>query len=114
MRHQYLLLLVTLRLGAGLSNAHAQQAPAAAAPAKPMYGSARIWLANTDYCHLGLADGVTPTRTFDYLEENGKRRRFTDEAAALNFLYQLGWDVQPLGVTSDGIIHYFLLKRRLL
>ena len=77
-----------------------------------MYGAARIWLAASDYCHLALGDGVTPARTYDYLEENGKKRRFADEAAALNFLYQLGWEVQPLGVNGDGNLHYFLLKRR--
>lgn len=77
-----------------------------------MYGAARIWLAASDYCYLSLADGVTPMGTYRYLEQDGKRRQFADEAAALNFLYQLGWDVQPLGVNGDGNLHYFVLKRR--
>jgi hypothetical protein len=107
---KYLLLLL-LCTSAALPAAQAQQAPNAA-PAKPMYGAAHIYLASSDYCYLWLADGVTQAGTQQYLEQDGKRRRFADEAAALNFLYQLGWDVQPLGVNSDGSMHYFMLKRR--
>ncbi|MBO0360645.1 hypothetical protein J0X19_21980 [Hymenobacter sp. BT186] len=108
MRPAYLLLPLALYFGAALPAAQAQQSPAAA-PAKPMYGSARIWVL-LSYCQLSLSDGVNPAGPFDYVRENGKPRRFADQAAALNYLYALGWDVQPQGFEESRF--YYLLKRR--
>ncbi|WP_375437252.1 hypothetical protein [uncultured Hymenobacter sp.] len=103
---KYLLLLLVLCTGAALPRAYAQQAPAAAP--QPMYGAARIWLL-VNYCQLSLADGVKPAGLYDYVQENGKTRRFADEAAVLNYLYSLGWEVLPHGVEENR--HYYLLKR---
>jgi hypothetical protein len=74
-----------------------------------MYGVARILLFNSS-CQLSLSDGVKPAGQFDYVQENGKPRRFADEAAVLNYLYSLGWEVLPHGIEVSR--HYYLLKRR--
>jgi hypothetical protein len=105
---KYLLLLCVLGTGAALPAAQAQQKLVSVA-AQPMYGVARIWMIGA-YCQLSLSDGVKPVRENDYVQENGKARRFADEAAALNYLYSLGWEVLPNGVHDN---HYrYLLKRR--
>lgn len=105
---KYFLLLLVLCTGIALPRAYAQQAPGPTAP-QPMYGAARIWLLNS-YCQLSLSDGVKPTSQYDYVQENGKTRRFADEAAVLNYLYSLGWEVLPHAVEESR--HYYLLKRR--
>ncbi|MBO0358454.1 hypothetical protein J0X19_10900 [Hymenobacter sp. BT186] len=101
--------MLALGISAALPAAQAQQAPAVATAAPPMYGVARIWQLGS-YCQLSLSDGVTPTREYDYVQENGKARRFPDEAAVLNYLYALGWEVLPNGVHEDR--YRYLLKRR--
>jgi hypothetical protein len=104
---KYLLLLLVFCAGAPLPSASAQQAPAAPTPL-PMYGAARIQLLGS-YCRLSLSEGVQPTAEYEYVQENGKVRRFADEAFALNYLYSLGWDVLPHAIEESR--HYYLLKR---
>jgi hypothetical protein len=107
MPHPFLfLLLFVLCSGPALPAAHAQQA----APAtRPMYGAAELVPGFSGW-FLILADGTTPNPKNKVLEENGKDRRFEDEAAVLNFLYAQGWEVLPNGVLGSN--RRYLLKRR--
>lgn len=105
---KYFLLLLVFCSGVALPAAQAQQKQVSAAT-QPMYGVARIWMIGA-YCQLSLSDGVKPASEYDYVQENGKARRFADEAAALNYLYSLGWEVLPNGVHDNR--YRYLLKRR--
>jgi hypothetical protein len=105
---KYLLFLL-LCSGVALPSAQAQQAATAIPPAQAMYGAARITVYSS-HCQLSLSDGATPAGPFDYVRENGKPRRFDDQAAVLNYLYALGWEIQPHGVQESRF--YYMLKRR--
>ena len=106
---KHLLLLLLLGTGVALPAAQAQQAATTTTPPQAMYGAARIWVLSS-YSQLSLSDGVNPSDPFDYVQENGKPRRFADQAAVLNYLYALGWEVQPQGVQESRF--YYMLKRR--
>ncbi|GGF28191.1 hypothetical protein [Hymenobacter cavernae] len=89
------------------------QAQLSATPsAAPLYGTASVVQGGTNYWYLALCDGITPNPQYRYLEENGQKRRFADEAAVLNYLYSLGWDVFPNGTRGDAADFRYLLKRR--
>ncbi|MBG8554067.1 hypothetical protein [Hymenobacter guriensis] len=64
-------------------------------------------------CYVILFDGVTPNPKAKHYQENGRDREFTHEAAALNFLYDLGWEVTPNGgMMSTPYVYRYLLKQR--
>ncbi|QIX59924.1 DUF362 domain-containing protein [Hymenobacter sp. BT18] len=110
-RFLFLLLLSSL---ASLPDALAQQPPVTATT-PPMYGLALIELSRQvgGSCSVILSDGVTPNPKAKVYQENGRNREFADEAAALNFLYNLGWEVIPNGSPASSLyINRYLLKRR--
>ena len=81
-----------------------------------MFATAEVEPRN-NYWYLNLADGTQPNPGYKRYTENGKERRFADEAAILNFLYEQGWDIQPNGVNShtrkaSTYYYRYLLKRR--
>jgi hypothetical protein len=109
---KHLLLLLLFGTGVALPAAQAQQAATATTPPQAMYGVATIY-PGTSGMFLVLSDGTTPNPKSKTLEENGKDRRFEDEAAILNFLYAQGWEVLPTGIFSNNSRHYMLKRRPL-
>ena len=104
-----LFLLLLFCFGVSLPSALAQQAPTTTTTPQAMYGVAEV-LPGPGAWFLVLVDGTTHNPKATILEENGKKRRFEDEAAILNFLYAQGWEVLPNGV--NGSSRRYLLKRR--
>ena len=102
MKH-FLVLLLLLACAAPLS-AVAQQSATAA------YGTAETVPAINGH-FLIIHDGVTPNPRGKIFEVNGKDRRFADEAAILNFLYEQGWEVIPHGILKNGNNKYMLRRR---
>ncbi|MBO3271744.1 hypothetical protein [Hymenobacter defluvii] len=114
-------LFLFLLFSAGtLSAAVAQQAivvtGGSSAATQSRYGTADVDFDSTGSWFLALSDGTTPNPYQKRYREDGKIRKFADEAAILNFLYIKGWEPVSVSVTTGkdviGVHYHYLLKRR--